>query len=587
MMMGREHAGKNRGGEDAMAVIGIDLGTTNSLAGIYRNGHTELIPNAFGEYLTPSVVSIGPEGEIYVGKIAQEMRITNPSCTFLEFKRDMGTDRQYRAGNRSYRAEELSSFVLRRLKEDAEHYLGEPVTEAVISVPAYFDDDKRCATRNAARLAGLKAERLINEPSAVALKHHGMSDVMETFIVFDLGGGTLDVSLVEAFDNMVEIRAVAGDNYLGGKDFNEVIARAFYEKNGLSADQFSAGEQGIVLREAERLKRMLSESNEARRTVRLGDRDYVMEMTSQELVHRAARLLGRMSEPIRKVLNDSRMSPEDADCVILTGGSSRMPVVREYIKSICKEKTRVEPDDAPEESIVTGVAMAAAIRERTGDLKDVILSDICPFSLGVELYDGTFSPIIERNDTLPCSRTKTYYTYQDRQTALEFQVYQGESLIAAENLFLGSVLIDGIPPAPRGKEGASATFLYDINGILDIRIKNRGHTVHRVMLNRRMGLSDEELAARLSQLEKQSLHPSGKERYRLLAERAKRLYMETGAQTRERIAWQLRLFEEQLATGSAKQIRAAYVRLLLLCEQIEGNQITFGEFDESFWEEKD
>ena len=259
-----------------MAVIGIDLGTTNSLASIWRNGKIELIPNAFGEYLTPSVVSFGEDGEIFVGKVAKERLITAPAVTIAEFKRNMGTDYQHFASGKYYTAEDLSSFVLRRLREDAESYLGEPVTEAVISVPAYFNDDKRCATKNAGKLAGLTVERLINEPSAVALRHHMGVEDAETFIIFDFGGGTLDVSLVDAFDNMVEIQAVSGDNYLGGKDFNELIAEEFYRDNQLDKEMLTREEQGIILKEAEALKWELTKQDEAERKVCVGNREYVI-----------------------------------------------------------------------------------------------------------------------------------------------------------------------------------------------------------------------------------------------------------------------------------------------------------------------
>lgn len=280
-----------------MAVIGIDLGTT------------------------------------IAGKIAKEMLITRPSCTFAEFKRNMGTDYCYRVGEKSYRAEELSAFVMRRLREDAEQFLGEKVTEAVVSVPAYFNDDKRCATKNAGKLAGLMVERLVNEPSAVALKHHLEAGEMENFIIFDFGGGTLDVSFVEAFDNIVEIRAVAGDNYLGGKDFDEMIADEFYRENGLVRSSFSGEEQEIVQKEAELLKRNLSEKNEARRTFLLRQTEYTMRMTNQKLIHCSAELFSRMSAPVKKVINDSGTDLEDIDRIILVGGSSKMPVVRQYIHS--------------------------------------------------------------------------------------------------------------------------------------------------------------------------------------------------------------------------------------------------------------
>lgn len=568
-----------------MAIIGIDLGTTNSLCSVFREGKVQLIPNAFGEFLTPSVVSIGEDGEVFVGKIAKEMLITRPSSTFAEFKRNMGTDFCYMAEGKSYRAEELSAFVLRRLKEDAEQFLGEEVTEAIISVPAYFNDDKRCATRNAGLLAGLHVERLVNEPSAVALKHHLESKQMETFLVFDFGGGTLDVSMVDAFDNMVEIRAVAGDNYLGGKDFNERIAENFYFEAGLEKENLSGQEQGIVLKEAELLKRELSERNEAKRHFRLRGREYSMEMTNQKLIHICAALFGRMSAPIKKVINDSGTELEEIDKIILVGGSSRMPVVRQYLKSLTE--IRVVADDRPDESIAMGVGIAAAIKERAGEIKDVILADICPFSLGVELYDGSFSTIIERNDTLPCQKTRHYVTMRDGQKEMEFKIYQGENMRAGENLLLGTLRISDLPPAPAQMAGASATFMYDINGILDVRIDSQNQSVHKVIMNKKMGLSEEELEEHLEKLRKMTLHPLGKEKNRLLIERAERLYQESDLRTREQLVRLIRQFEQTLKYESNRKIREEYVSISVYLDAIEGSRLEFGEFDENFWSEQD
>ncbi len=564
-----------------MAIIGIDLGTTNSLAAVYRDGTVELIPNSLGEYMTPSVVSFGEGGEVFAGNIAKQMLVTKPECTFREFKRNMGTDFEYTAGRRKYRPEELSAFVLRKLKEDAEHYLGEEVTEAVISVPAYFNDDKRCATKNAGKLAGLKVERLINEPSAVALKHHSGSDGMETFLVFDFGGGTLDVSLVEAFDNVVEIKAVAGDNYLGGKDFNEAIAAEFLRRNDLAL--LTPEENGILLKEAEQLKIMLSKEKEAMRRFMLRGQEYIMKMTNQELIHCSVELFQRMAKPIQKVINDSGMEESEIDKIILVGGSSKMPVVKQYLKSIVN--IPVVSDDRPDESIALGVGMAAAIKERTGEVKDMLLADICPFSLGTEVYDGSFSPIIERNDTLPCSRSKYYVTVQDFQKELEFNIYQGENMVAADNLLLGKMMIKNLPLEPKGRAGAMVTFLYDINGILDVRIESKNETVHKVIFNKKMGLSEAEIEKRVEQLKKQTFYPASQEENRLLIERAKSVYQETDPRSREAIANALHQFRGALQYGSNQQIRAQYIQLSVLLAAVEQRQVHFKEFDENFFDD--
>lgn len=567
-----------------MAVIGIDLGTTNSLATVWRNGKIELIPNTFGEYLTPSVVSFGEDGEIFVGKVAKERLITAPTVSFAEFKRNMGVHYQYFGNGKYYTAEDLSSFVLRRLREDAEAYLGEPVTEAVISVPAYFNDDKRCATKNAGKLAGLNVERLINEPSAVALKHHMGVEDAETFIIFDFGGGTLDVSLVDAFDNMVEIQAVSGDNYLGGKDFNELIAEDFYRENHLDKNGLTKEEQGVILKEAEALKWELSKQDGAERTVYVQDREYTMRMTNQHLIHIGKELFKRMSLPIKRVINDSGMSTEEIDKLILVGGSSKMPVVGQYLKTLLD--IPVVLDESPDESIAAGVGIAAAIKDRAGDVKDMILADICPFSLGTEIYDGSFSPIIERNDTLPCSRTREYVTVEDYQSEMTFPIYQGDNMVAKENLLLGTMTVTGLPLEPRGKVSATVTFLYDINGILDIRIVSGDQAMHKVIMNKKMGLSEAELEVRLKELRQMTLSSAEDENVRYLLERANRLYQECAPSVREYLAVQISRFRKILAHESnARARREACVQLAVYLEAVERNKFDFDGFDESFFQD--
>lgn len=566
-----------------MAIIGIDLGTTNSLASVWKDGRLQLIPNAFGEYLTPSIVSIGDSGEVYVGKVAKEMLITRPECTFCEFKRDMGTNKQFYVGSKGFRPEELSAFVLRKLKEDAEQFLGEPVTEAVISVPAYFNDDKRAATKNAGKLAGLNVERLINEPSAVALKHHADNDEMESFIIFDFGGGTLDVSLVDAFDNMVEIQAVSGDNHLGGKDFNQVIAEDFCKKNGLDFTAMSGENKNLILKEAEQLKWQLSNDNYTERTFLIKEKEYTMQMSNTELIRISADLFKRMLKPIQRVLNDADCTWKDIDKIILVGGSSKMPIVAQYIRSVCA--TEVVADASPDESIAIGAGMVAAIKERTGDIKDMILADICPFSLGIGIKGDIFSPIIERNETLPCSHEGYYVTTYDNQKELSFPIYQGESMVASENLLLGTMHLNNLPLGPKGTVGAKVIFMYDINGILDIKIIGANQSLHKVILNKNIALTDEELKDYLQKLEKMTLQPAQQEQNLFLIEEAKRLYQESNPKYRQVILDELQIFEAALKRGGVKETRMAYVRFAMLLQMVERNKVNFEEFDESFWTE--
>lgn len=437
-----------------MAVIGIDLGTTNSLASVCDDKGVRLIPNAFGEYLTPSIVSIGENNEIYVGKIAKERLITHPESTFKEFKRDMGQKIPHvcRIGEQEqkYSAEELSAMVLKQLKEDAQNYLGEPVEEAVISVPAYFNDDQRSATRNAGRLAGLKVDRLINEPSAAALSHSVEgSHEHSTYLVFDFGGGTLDVSIVDAFNNIVEIEAVAGDNQLGGKDFNELIAQDFYEHCQIDSTKLTDKQKGIVIREAEKCKIELSSSNHVSRIVPINEQNYVMNMSNQHLIDIARKLFTRLTLPLQKALNTSDLEIEDIDKVILVGGSSKMPVVRHFMESLFDKQ--IISDANPDEIVGLGAGVVAGIKNRNDGVKDYILSDICPFSLGVGIVGDRFSPIIEKNQVLPCSKEEFYVTASDGQTEIHLDVYQGDNYQASANLKITSYTFQ-IPPAPAGHQ---------------------------------------------------------------------------------------------------------------------------------------
>lgn len=409
----------------------------------------------------------------------------------------------------------------------------------------------------------------------------GVEDA-ETFIIFDFGGGTLDVSLVDAFDNMVEIQAVSGDNYLGGKDFNELIAEEFYQENYLDRTVVSREEQGIILKEAEALKRELSERDEAERKVYIRDQEYRMRMTNQHLIHIGKELFKRMSMPIRQVINDSGMSMEEIDKLILVGGSSKMPVVSQYLKML--SDMPVVLDESPDESIAAGVGIAAAIKERAGDVKDMILADICPFSLGTEIYDGSFSPIIERNDTLPCSRTREYVTVEDYQQEMSFPIYQGDNMIARENLLLGTMTVTGLPLEPKGKVGASVTFMYDINGILDIRIMSGEQSLHKVIMNKKMGLSEKELEERLEELRKMTLSSVEDENVRYLIERANRLYQECAPAVREYLAAQISRFRQIIAHESnARARREACVQLAVYLEAVERNKFDFDGFDESFF----
>lgn len=422
----------------------------------------------------------------------------------------MGSERTYTVNMKKYTPQELSAFVLRQLKEDAQKYLGEKVEEAVISVPAYFSDNQRCATKDAGELAGLKVERLINEPSAAALAYHmRKEDEHQVYVVFDLGGGTLDVSVVEVFGNIVEIQAVSGDNHLGGRDFNLIIANYFFQKNGFNMKDVPDKVKAHVYQEAEKCKMELSYNDEVVHNIYIEGRKYELKISNQELIVLSKDLFKRMSAVLEKALANCDMRLDEIDQIILAGGSSKMPVVRGFIEKILKKP--VICDLNPDESIAIGVGMVAGIKQRDGNIKDMILSDICPFSLGTSIYTGAFSPIIERNETLPCSRVRSYTTIEDNMRHMTFPVYQGESMIAKENTLITELAIE-IPPAPAGAVSVLVRYTYDLNGILDIDVKclENNKEVHKTIINKNIRMTDAELEAKKTELQKLKIRPEEK-----------------------------------------------------------------------------
>lgn len=530
-------------------IVGIDLGTTNSLVAVWEGGESRLIPNSFGEYLTPSAVSFGEDGVVYVGKPAKERLISHPDKSASIFKRFMGTEKVYEINGKKYRPEELSAFVLRRLREDAERYLGEPVEEAVISVPAYFNDMARRATKNAGELAGLKVERIINEPSAAALACRTQGeDEDETYLVFDFGGGTLDVSLVDCFDTIVEIIAVSGDNHLGGSDFDMEISRQFCKEHNLEFDALSPQRQGVILESACRAKCRLSEKNETVMQVTDGDFRGRMELSNKKLIEISMPLFYRMAVPVKRVMNDGKKNMLQVSKVVLVGGSCKMPAVQQYLRYTLSDSriTAMNPDYM----VALGAGTYAGIKERKEDIKDLLLTDICPFTLGTGIFNKLdvkhhlMSAIIERNSVLPCSRTERFQTVSDYQKHVTIDVYQGEEYYAANNIRLGEVKVD-VPLAPKGKETVSVCYTYDINGILivDVTVDSTGKKKRQVITTGAANIPPEEMEKRVAQLEKMKLSPAGQEENRMILAWGERLFAQTTGRLREEVGKQLDYFQ--------------------------------------------
>lgn len=556
-----------------MAVIGIDLGTTNSLCAIWRNGKSELVPNSFSEFLTPSVVSIDENGTLYIGKIAKERLISHPELTASLFKRQMGSGTEFHLGKQAYLPEELSALVLRQLREDAERFTGEPVTEAIISVPAYFNDYQRSATKRAGKLAGLHVERLVNEPSAAALASYiagGDPATYRNYIVFDFGGGTLDVSVVECFENIVSILAVCGDNHLGGSDFDEVMAQYFCQQNGIQFKDLSETGQAILLRQAELSKFELSKKNSTEMKVVNQEITGSIIIGNQKLIEISSALFRRIEQPVRHALKDSGLGKEDIHSIILVGGSCHMPIVKQYLEHICGIKTCEY--GSPDTSVALGLGVYVGIKERCSEIKDFLLTDICPFSLGINVHNriqphrSLMSVLIERNSALPTSKESRFCTAGDWQKDIRVGVYQGESMYTEDNVLLGEINMS-VTPAPGGQESIDVRFTYDINGILEVDAVNVSSQQRErlVIISKGSSLTDYEVEKRISELAKLKIHPRDEDENKLVLARAERLFEETTGSLRETIMLNYEVFmgilekQERLAI---KKMRAKFIEFL-------------------------
>ncbi|OLS41635.1 molecular chaperone DnaK [Bacillus sp. MRMR6] len=479
-------------------IIGIDLGTTNSCVAVLEGGEPKVIPNPEGNRTTPSVVAF-KNGERQVGEVAKRQAITNPN-TIMSIKRHMGTDYKVDVEGKNYTPQEMSAIILQYLKSYAEDYLGEPVTKAVITVPAYFNDAERQATKDAGRIAGLEVERIINEPTAAALAYGlDKTDQDQTILVYDLGGGTFDVSILELGDGVFEVKSTAGDNRLGGDDFDQVIidylVEQFKKENGIDLSKDKMALQRLK-DAAEKAKKDLSGVTTTQISLPFitagaaGPLHLEVTMSRAKFDELSAPLVERTMGPTRQALSDAGLSPSELDKVILVGGSTRIPAVQEAIKKATgKEPHRgVNPDEV--------VAMGAAIQGGviTGDVKDVVLLDVTPLSLGIETMGGVFTKLIDRNTTIPTSKSQVFSTAADNQTAVDIHVLQGERPMANLNKTLGRFQLADIPPAPRGVPQVEVTFDIDKNGIVNVRAKDLGtNKEQQITIKSSTGLSDEEI----------------------------------------------------------------------------------------------
>lgn len=504
-------------------IIGIDLGTTNSAMAVMQAGKAEIVANSEGNRTTPSVVAVNKNGERLVGQVARRQQVTNSANTIYEVKRligrkfsdkevqrdlklmgyeivKSGTATKVKMGDKEYSPEEVSAMILSKLKADAEAFLGEPVTEAVITVPAYFDDSQRQATKDAGKIAGLEVKRIINEPTAAALAYGlDKKKADEKIAVYDLGGGTFDVSILELGDGVFEVKSTNGDTHLGGADFDRVLVNYF-------ADEFKK-EHGIDIREdkaamqrlrdeAEKAKIELSSTNEVNINLPFltadadGPKHFEHKLTRAKLESLVGDLIDKTAIPCEKALKDAGLKASDIDAVVLVGGMTRMPAVQEKVEKIFgKEPMKgVNPDEV----VAVGAAIQGGVLQ--GDVKDVLLLDVTPLSLGIETLGGVATKLIERNTTIPTSKSETFSTAADNQPQVEIHVVQGEREMVADNKSLGRFVLDGIPPAPRGVPQVEVTFNIDANGILNVTAKDKGSGKEQsITIQDSSGLSKEEV----------------------------------------------------------------------------------------------
>jgi len=558
-------------------IIGIDLGTTNSLAAYFTEDGPKIIPNRLGKNLTPSVVSIDENEQIYVGETAMERMLLYPTTSASVFKRDMGTDKKFTLGTKTFTAEELSSFILRSLKEDAEAFLGEEVTEAVISVPAYFNDARRKATKRAGELAGLKVERIISEPTAAAIAYGLYQENKDTrFLVFDLGGGTFDVSILELFQNILEVHAVAGDNFLGGEDFTELLTEMFLSEKGLKVEELDSKTLAHIKKQAELCKKTFISEKTPTMTCKVNGELMELTVDLDKFEKQCEKLLERIRQPIRRSLTDANVKVSDIDQVVMVGGATRLPIIYRFVSKLFKTfpNTSVNPDEA----VALGAAIQGAMKERNTAIKEVILTDVCPFTLGTEVVreieenryeSGYFCPIIERNTVIPASRTERLYTVRDNQTKICIKVLQGESRFSSNNLSLGELVIE-VPKAKAGEEAVDVTYTYDINSILEVQVKvvSNGQAKKTIIKGQNIDMTDEEIEKRMEELSYLKIHPREQEANKLLLLKAERLYEESIGDARRRLELELMKFDAVLNSRNKIKIEDGKKRLQIIIEEI-------------------
>ncbi|QYR64311.1 molecular chaperone DnaK [Fusobacterium animalis] len=540
-------------------IIGIDLGTTNSCVAIMEGGNVTIIPNSEGARTTPSVVNIKDNGEVVVGEIAKRQAVTNPTSTVSSIKTHMGSDYKVEIFGKKYTPQEISAMILQKLKKDAEAYLGEEVKEAVITVPAYFTDSQRQATKDAGTIAGLDVKRIINEPTAAALAYGLEKKKEEKVLVFDLGGGTFDVSVLEISDGVIEVISTAGNNHLGGDDFdNEIInwlVTEFKKETGLDLSNDKMAYQRLK-DAAEKAKKELSTLMETSISLPFitmdatGPKHLEMKLTRAKFDDLTKHLVEATQGPTKTALKDANLDTKDIDEILLVGGSTRIPAVQEWVENFFGKKPNKGIN--PDEVVAAGAAIQGGVL--MGDVKDVLLLDVTPLSLGIETAGGVFTKMIDKNTTIPVKKSQVYSTYSDNQTAVTINVLQGERSRAADNHSLGTFNLEGIPAAPRGVPQIEVTFDIDANGIVHVSAKDLGTgKENKVTISGSSNLSKEEIERMTKEAE---AHAEEDKKFKELVEsrnRADQLISATEKTLKEN--------PDKVSEGDKKNIEAAIEEL--------------------------
>jgi molecular chaperone HscC len=559
-----------------MTIIGIDLGTTNSACGYWAPDGPKLIPNRLGELLTPSVVGLDESGTILVGKAAKERLIDHSGTTVAAFKRLMGSDHKVRLGKKTFSAVELSSLVLRSLKEDAEAHLGTPITHAVISVPAYFDDNQRHATKLSGELAGLKVDRLINEPTAAAIAY-GLHQKQEgTFLILDMGGGTFDVSILEFFEGVMEVHASAGDNFLGGEDFVEAMIDALLREHQLQKANMDVRLLQRLYMQMETAKRRASHMDTQEIELDFGNQKVQWSLTRDWFTRVATPLILRSKRPIERAMSDANLSPAEIDEIVLVGGSTRLALFRSTVGRMFGRlpSTHIDPDTV----VALGAAVQAGLLEKNTALDDLVLTDVCPYTLGTGVLNEDapqqglyFMPIIERNTTVPVSIVRQVVTASDNQTEIVVDIYQGENRLVNKNIFLGEFVVK-VPKGPRGKEKIDIRFTYDMNGLLEVdaTVVSLNKTYSKLIQRNSGSMSDAEKAESLKKMAALKFHPRDSEINRALIAKGERLYESSLGEKREHIANILRQFDSVLERQNPAEINKAQIKIKKILESLDG-----------------